>query len=188
MEDTIDRLLQLRDKGYFRYLGVSNFYSEQIERINKFSSDQIISSQPHFSILFRYSELDPIPQSHNLGISSIVYSPIGRGLLSGKYKPGHKFNQKDTRANHHAFGKDYFERGYNIFKSLESFALERSIEVSQLVIAWTLYTNGVVSAICGAKNSEQATSNAQAGDIELTQDELIEIEKLTKSFSVFEKV
>jgi len=188
MEETIDKLLKLKDKGLFKYLGVSNFSSEQIERINKYTNNQIISIQPHYSILFRYSEIDPIPQSEKLGIGSIVYSPIGRGLLSGKYKPGHKFDQNDTRANHNAFKKDYFERGYKIFESLKNIAKDKNCNVSQLVIAWTLQTKGVVSSICGAKNSEQAISNAKAGDISFSKNELQAIENLTKPFSVFEKL
>ncbi len=187
MEETISRLINLSDKGYFRYLGVSNFNSKQIKRMNKHSGNRIISNQPHYSLLFRNSEIDPIPQSHKLGISSIVYSPIGRGLLTGKYKPGHNFNSNDTRFGHTAFSKENFERGYKIYEALYEWAKGRNYNVSQLVIAWTLHTTGVVSAICGAKNPEQAISNAKAGDINLTQDDLDEINKITKKLSIFDK-
>jgi len=188
MEDTISKLLDLREKGYFKYLGVSNFTNKQIVEMNKFSGDIIITSQPNYSIVFRHSEKEIIPQSHKLGIGSIVYSPIARGLLSGKYKPDHKFEENDTRSNHHAFSKDYFERGYKIYEALYEWSKDKNYNVSQLVIAWTLYTEGVTSAICGSKNPEQAISNAKAGDISLTQDELSNINDLTNSLSVFEKV
>ena len=187
MEDTISKLIDLKEKGYFKYLGVSNFTNKQIVEMNKFSGDIIISSQPHYSILFRHSEKEIIPQSHKLGIGSIVYSPIARGLLSGKYKPDHKFEENDTRSNHHAFSKDYFERGYKIYEALYEWSKGKNYNVSQLVIAWTLHTTGVVSAICGAKNPEQAISNAQAGDINLTQDDLDEINKITKELYIFDK-
>ena len=188
MEETISRLINLSDKGYFKYLGVSNFNSEQIEEMNSHSGDRIISNQPHYSLLFRNSEIDPIPQSHKLGIGSIVYSPIGRGLLTGKYKPGHNFKRNDARFGHTAFSKENFERGYKIYEVLYEWSKDKNYNVSQLVIAWTLYTEGVTSAICGSKNPEQAISNAKAGDISLTQDELSKINDLTNSLSVFEKV
>ncbi|MAR37379.1 MAG: hypothetical protein CL715_03370 [Chloroflexi bacterium] len=187
MEETISRLINLSDKGYFKYLGVSNFNSEQIEEMNSHSGDRIISNQPHYSLLFRNSEIDPIPQSHKLGIGSIVYSPIGRGLLTGKYKPGHNFKRNDARFGHTAFSKENFERGYKIYEVLYEWSKDKNYNVSQLVIAWTLHTTGVVSAICGAKNPEQAISNAQAGDINLTQDDLDEINKMTKELSIFDK-
>jgi len=187
MEETIARLINLSDKGYFKYLGVSNFNSEQIEEMNSHSGNRIISNQPHYSLLFRNSEIDPIPQSHMLGIGSIVYSPIGRGLLTGKYKPGHNFERNDARFGHTAFSKENFERGYKIYEVLYEWSKDKNYNVSQLVIAWTLHTTGVVSAICGSKNPEQAISNAQAGDINLTQDDLDEINKITKELSIFDK-
>ncbi len=165
----------------------SKFESEQIEEMNSHSGDRIISNQPHYSLLFRNSEIDPIPQSHKLGIGSIVYSPIGRGLLTGKYKPGHNFKRNDARFGHTAFSKENFERGYKIYEVLYEWSKDKNYNVSQLVIAWTLHTTGVVSAICGAKNPEQAISNAQAGDINLTQDDLDEINKITKELSIFDK-
>ena len=83
--------------------------------------------------------------------------------------------------------KENFERGYKIYEVLDEWSKDKNYNVSQLVIAWTLHTTGVVSAICGAKNPEQAISNAQAGDINLTQDDLDEINKITKELSIFDK-
>jgi aryl-alcohol dehydrogenase-like predicted oxidoreductase len=57
-----------------------------------------------------------------------------------------------------------------------------------LAIAWTLYTKGVASAICGSKNPEQAISNAKAADIDLTQDDILEINKITENISIYELI
>tara|TARA_B100000131_G_scaffold79383_1_gene76122 strand:- start:1873 stop:2811 length:939 start_codon:yes stop_codon:yes gene_type:complete len=188
MEDTFSKLLELKEKGYFKYLGVSNFSAKQIEKMNKFSGNQIISSQPHFSILFRHSEKEIIPQSHSLGIGSIVYSPIARGLLSGKYKPGHIFNEDDARHNHHTFEDEHLEKGLRIYNILLEWIKDKGFNPTQLAIAWTLYTDGVTSAICGSKNPEQAISNAKAGEIDLTQDDISEINKLTENISIYELI
>lgn len=188
MEETISKLLELRSKGLFKHLGVSNFTAKQIKNMNKFSGNQIISSQPHFSILFRHSEKEIIPQSKDLEIGSIVYSPIARGLLSGKYRPGHVFNKDDARYNHHTFENEHIEKGLKIFNILKEWIKDHSYNPTQLAIAWTLYTKGVTSAICGSKNPEQAISNAKAGDIDLTQDDISEINNLTKNISIYELI
>ena len=188
MEETITKLLDLKSKGYFKHLGVSNFSSEQIKAMNEFSGNQIISSQPHFSILFRHSEKEIIPESNKLGIGSIVYSPIARGLLSGKYKPGHIFDKDDARHNHHTFENEHLEKGGEIFNLLSEWIKDNRFNATQLSIAWTLYTKGVTSAICGSKNPEQAISNAKAGDIELTQDDISEINKLTENISIYDLI
>ena len=188
MEETISILLDLISKGYFKYLGVSNFSSEQIKAMNEFSGNQIISSQPHFSILFRHSEKEIIPESNKLGIGSIVYSPIARGLLSGKYKPGHIFSKDDARHNHPTFDNAQLDNGGEIFNLLSEWIKDNSFNATQLSIAWTLYTKGVTSAICGSKNPEQAISNAKAGDIELTQDDISEINKLTENISIYDLI
>ena len=188
MEETITKLLDLRSKGYFKYLGVSNFSSKQIKAMNEFSGNQIISSQPHFSILFRHSEIEIIPESNKLGIGSIVYSPIARGLLSGKYKPGHIFDKNDARYNHHTFQKNQMERGLRIYNILSEWIGDNNYNETQLSIAWTLHTNGVTSAICGSKNPEQAISNAKAGCINLTQEDIFEINKLIKDISIYELI
>ena len=104
--------------------------------MNKFSRNQIISSQPHFSILFRHSEKEIIPQSHSLGIGSIVYSPIARGLLSGKYKPGHIFNEDDcARHNHHTFEDEHLEKGLRIYNILLEWIKDKGFNPTQLAIA-----------------------------------------------------
>lgn len=188
MEETISKLLELKSKGLFKHLGVSNFSAKQIKDMNKFSGNQIISSQPHFSILFRHSEKEIIPQSYNLGIASIVYSPIARGLLSGKYQPGHIFEKDDARHNHHTFKNEHLEKGLRIFNILKEWINDNSYNPTQLAIAWTLYTKGVASAICGSKNPEQAISNAKAADIDLTQDDILEINKITENISIYELI
>lgn len=138
--------------------------------------------------MFRHSEKEIIPESNKLGIGSIVYSPIARGLLSGKYKPGHIFGKDDARHNHHTFENEHLEKGGEIFNLLSEWIKDNSFNATQLSIAWTLYTKGVTSAICGSKNPEQAISNAKAGDIELTQDDISEINKLTENISIYDLI
>ena len=135
-----------------------------------------------------HSEKEIIPQSHSLGIGSIVYSPIARGLLSGKYKPGHIFNEDDARHNHHTFEDEHLEKGLKIYNILLEWIKDKGFNPTQLAIAWTLYTDGVTSAICGSKNPEQAISNAKAGEIDLTQDDISEINKLTENISIYELI
>ena len=75
-----------------------------------------------------------------------------------------------------------------IFNILNEWIKDNSYNPTQLAIAWTLYTKGVTSAICGSKNPEQAISNAKAGDIDLTQDDILEINNLTKDISIYDLI
>ena len=176
IEDTLAELLKYRDQGTIRYIGVSNFSANQISRSNTVAKIQ--SCQPHYSILFRASKSDPIDHCKENGIGVIVYSPIARGLLTGKYKLGHEFPLDDHRRHHKAFAKEYVSKGVKVANELSRWAKDHGRTGTELAIAWTLATPGVTSAICGAKNPAQALQNAAAGSWLLTKTQLNEIETL----------
>ena len=143
-----------------RYLGVSNFKANETAEAMKFGHIQ--SSQPHYSMLFRVAEADPLPFCAENGIGVMVYSPIGRGLLTGKYTASHRFNADDTRSMHPSLTEEVRSAAADICDRLTPFAKDNGYSMAQLAIAWTLANPAVTSAICGAKTPEQAIENAKS--------------------------
>ncbi|MDP4256536.1 MAG: aldo/keto reductase, partial [Bacteroidota bacterium] len=100
------------------------------------------------------------------------YSPLQRGLLTGKIRPGQRFGEGDTRAGN-KFYKDENIRRVNAFlESLRPLAEEKKAGLSQLVIRWTIEQPGITIALVGARDARQAEQNARAIDITLTPEEL----------------
>lgn len=181
IEDTMGELVKLQEEGKVRYLGVSNFKAAHTAEAMKFGHIQ--SSQPHYSMLFRSAETDPLPFCRENGIGVMVYSPIGRGLLTGKYSADHRFGTDDTRGQHPSLTEAVRSAAAEICERLTPFARDNGYTMAQLAIAWTLANPAVTSAICGAKTPEQAVENARAGQWQLTDAEVNEIEKRIEGLS-----
>ncbi len=179
--ETMAELVKLQDEGKIRYLGVSNFKSDATAEAMQFGHIQ--SSQPHFSMLFRAAETDPLPFCLENGIGVMVYSPIGRGLLTGKYGSEHRFSSDDSRSTHPSLTEEVRNSAAEISRRLTPFARDNGYTMAQLAIAWTLANPAVTSAICGAKTPDQAIENARAGQWQLSDSELAEIEEQIKGLS-----
>ena len=96
IEETMGRLLRHRDAGRLRYIGISNFSAEQTKEALTYGP--IHSSQPRYSLLFRDAEESVLPACLGNGIGVIAHSVLAKGLLGGRYRPGHKFPEDDERS------------------------------------------------------------------------------------------
>lgn len=166
--ETMEALDLLIQQGKIRAAGVSNYDVEQItearEKLN------IASDQVGYSMLNRgiEKELIPFAQNHDLGI--IAYSPMERGLLTGKYFEGSSLKRNDHR-------NDYFQQFdlpqiKTFLDTIVPIANEKKITLSQLVLRWTTLQPGITVVLAGARNAGQAIANAKAMDINLTPEEL----------------
>jgi len=176
IEETMGELLKLRDAGKLRYIGVSNFSADQTREAR--AHGRIASSQPHYSLLFREAEDSILPYCREHGVGVMVYAPLGRGLLTGKYGLDHRFSADDTRHDHYAFSAENRRRALAITGALKDWVADRGRDMAQFAVAWVLANPAVTSAIVGAKTPEQARHNATAGDWQLSQVDLAEIEAL----------
>ena len=176
IEDTVAELVKHRDAGKIRYIGVSNFSADQTREAAR--CGPIHSSQPRYSILFRDSETEVLPTCHELGIGTIVYSVMAKGMLAGKYKPGHEFPPDDERHYWPHFKGELFERIYGVTEKLKAWAEDHGRDIVQLAIAWPLANPAVTSSIVGGRTVEQVLHDAQAGDWVLSEDDLLEIDEI----------
>jgi aryl-alcohol dehydrogenase-like predicted oxidoreductase len=173
VEETVAALEKLRQEGKVRAIGVSNYNLEWLQRAVKVAP--LASLQPPYSAVRRKIEAEIIPfcQQHEVGI--ICYSPLERGLFTGKVDPNRKFAPGDHRAEHPLYTPENRRRILAVLESIKPIADKHHASYTQLMINWTFRQKGITAAIVGARNAEQASHNAQAMSFTLSTDELQKI-------------
>ncbi len=163
LADTIEALVKIKEQGKFKYLGVSNFPVELMEEASALT--EIVSLQPHYSLLRREIEDDVIPYciANNLGILS--YGTLAGGLLTGKFREIPHFPEGDNRSRFYKYYKPEIWGALQSFlDTLRAIAEERRVSVAQVVINWTLQQPGITSVLVGAKNADQVLANVKGAE------------------------
>ncbi|WP_283016284.1 aldo/keto reductase [Panacibacter microcysteis] len=168
--ETMEAVAQLIKDGKVRYAGVCNYDAAQMQEADKHV--MIASNQVPYSMVKRDIEKDVVPYclEHQKGI--LAYSPLERGLLTGKLKPGHQFAEGDHRAGLYFFKNENIERTNNFLNEIKPIADAKGISLGQLVLLWTLEQPGITIALAGARNVQQATQNARAVDASVSNEEV----------------
>jgi aryl-alcohol dehydrogenase-like predicted oxidoreductase len=168
--ETMEAVLRLIQQGKVRYAGVCNYTAAQMAEAEK--TIFLISNQVPYSMVKRDIENEVVPYciQHNKGI--LAYSPLERGLLTGKLKSDHSFSEGDHRANLYFFKDENIRRVNEFLKNLNDLAETKNASISQLVLRWTLSQPGITIALVGARNAAQAIQNAKTSDITLSEDEI----------------
>lgn len=177
IEETMNALNKLKEQGKIRAIGVSNFSRDQLEEAAQYG--RIDSLQPPYSLFWRWVEKDAMSYCVDNNISIIAYSPLAQGLLTGKFGPGHKFQPEDNRSKNKLFQGENYERAQTALDKLRPIAERHQCSLAQLAIAW-LIAQPQSNAIVGARNAEQAVANAKAADVQLSTDELQEIDAISR--------
>ena len=175
-EDTMAALVSLQEQGKIRAIGVSNFSVEQMQRLR--SAGPLVSDQPPYSLLRRGIEKDVLPFCRENGLGVLCYSPMQRGLLTGKYQPGVAFPESDGRHNDRLFQGDTFLRIHSAVEKLRALAAESGKTPAQMALAWVLNQPGVTVALCGVKRPAHIEESAGAAGWKLDADLLARIESL----------
>jgi aryl-alcohol dehydrogenase-like predicted oxidoreductase len=179
LEETLQAFAEVVEAGKARFIGVSNWSGEQIQRAVDLDIVNIVSSQPEYSMLHRDPEQDVFPVSRANGISQIVYSPLAQGVLSGKYKPGESAPEGTRGANRPDDMWGYTENDVlERVQQLRPIADGLGISMAQLALAWALREPNLASVIVGASRPEQVADNAAASGIELDGETLSRIDAI----------
>lgn len=168
IHETMEAVETLIQQGKIRAFGVSNYSIPQIQEAQK--TIQIASNQIAYSMLNRKIETDLIPFTTEENIGIIAYSPMERGLLTGKYFTDSKLKDNDHRNGY--FGQFNLQKVKTLVEELSSLANAKHISISQLVLRWTTLQKGIAIVLAGARNAEQAISNAKSLDFDLSLSEL----------------
>jgi len=170
IEESMEAVGRLIDQGKVRYAGVCNYDAKQLAEAEKYVG--VVSDQVPYSMVKRGIESELIPYCLDHHKSILAYSPLERGLLTGKMKPGFKFADGDHRASVPFFKDENLRRTALFLNQISPIAVEKRLTLSQLVILWTLAQPGITIALVGARNAEQAIVNAKAIDNTLSTQEI----------------
>lgn len=170
ISESMEAVGRLIEQGKVRYAGVCNYNAEQMAEGER--PLEIISDQVPYSMVKRSIEEELVPYCVNHKKAILAYSPLERGLLTGKIKPGHVFAPGDHRQEVSFFKQENLKTIGEFLDLLRPIAAEKHLTLGQLVLLWTLEQPGITIALVGARNSEQAIENAKAIDSRLSKEEI----------------
>lgn len=172
LEETMEALTRAVESGKTRYIGFSEWPADKIREAIDLSASRgfarFVSSQPQYSLVWREPEEEVIPLCAENGISQIVWSPLGQGVLTGKYNPDSP-PPPGTRATSEEMG-GFIDRLMQpellrAVQRLKPIAEEAGLTLPQFALAWVLREPNVASAITGASRPEQVRENAHASGL-----------------------
>ncbi|MCB0280309.1 MAG: aldo/keto reductase [Calditrichaeota bacterium] len=178
VEETLRAFNKLKKDGKIRVIGVSNFNLDQLKEARQFA--EIVSIQPPYSLFWRQAEFNLLPFVQESGMTLLAYSPLAQGILSGKFKIDHQFDEEDHRHKNHLFHQPHWDRVQTALSKIRTIAEAKQITMAELALAW-LISHPNCAAIAGARNAEQSSANSRAAGIKLTDDELKLLDVISRS-------
>ncbi len=159
IEETAETMLQLRQQGKIRAIGVSNYSPEQMEQFWRVAP--LHTDQPPYNLFERQIDRDVLPYALENNVSTLVYGSLCRGLLSGKMKADTEFSGDDLRKADPKFQPPRYAQYLLAVERLDRFARENyGKSVMDLAVRWALDQPGVTAALWGARHPEQSSAVA----------------------------
>jgi len=190
IDETLRALDDLVKSGKVRYIGTSSFAAwqlmEAVSVSEKYLLNRFISEQPRYNLLARHIESELLPMAEKYGIGIMAYAPLQGGLLSGKYHRDQP-HPDDSRLADSIWGDwaigYHHDRIYDVLEGLQKIATEKNCSLSQLAIAWVIHQPAVVTSIIGPRTMAQFEDNLDAIKVELTEEDLKQMDELTQPVS-----
>jgi len=176
IEETVGAMAELVAAGKVKHLGLSEASAATIRRAH--AVHPITALQSEYSLWTRDPEDDVLDTCRELGIGFVAYSPLGRGFLAGRFSGPDDLDEDDFRKNHPRFTGENLERNSQIAERVKEVAEAKGVTTAQHAIAWVLARGDDVVPIPGTKRRTYLEQNAAASEIELTADELSELDAL----------
>lgn len=175
IEETVGAVKEMIDAGHVRHLGLSEVDAETIRRAH--AVHPVADLQIEYSLIFRGVESDILPTLRELGIGLTAYGVLGRGLISGHWSAGHSSGPGDSRGASPRFSSGNVEHNLALVDALRRIAEAKGCTVAQLVIAWVAAQGDDIVPLVGARTRERLAEALAAVELDLTADDLAEIEK-----------
>jgi aryl-alcohol dehydrogenase-like predicted oxidoreductase len=141
--------------------------------------NRFVSEQPPYNLLDRRIERELIPAAQTFGIGLIPWSPLGGGLLTGKYQRGQPAPQDSRFATPNSIqARRYVERIYDVIEPLTEMAKAKGVTLGQLAVAWTIQQPGITSPIIGPRTMEQLEDNLGAMEVDFAPEDFQQIDAL----------
>ena len=175
IEETVGALKEMVEAGYVRHVGLSEVDAATIRRAH--AVHPISDLQIEYSLISRAVEADILPTLRELGIGLTAYGVLARGLISGHWSAGHAAEPGDTRGFSPRFSTGNVEHNLSLVDALRRVAAAKGCTVAQLAIAWVAAQGQDIVALIGARTRERLAEALPALELDLTADDLAEIEK-----------
>lgn len=179
LEDTWDAMVNLVEHGLVRWIGVSNFTADAVERCERIG--HVDALQPHLSMLWQ-ERLSLLPFCQANGTGVLAYGPLAFGLLTGMLTVETSFERDDWRSGSQglrAYGQLFapgrLEANLEVVGALRPIAKRMDVTLAQLALAWVLHQEGVTGAIVGSRSADHVRANATGARVPLSKDDAEEI-------------
>jgi aryl-alcohol dehydrogenase-like predicted oxidoreductase len=176
IEETVGAMAELVEAGKVRHLGLSEASPDTIRRAH--AVHPITALQTEYSLWTRDPEDGILATTRELGIGFVAYSPLGRGFLTGRFQSPDDFADDDFRKYQPRFQGESFQRNLDLVTRVDELAREKGVKPSQLALAWVLAQGDDVVPIPGTKRRTYLEENAGASELELTANELTELDEV----------
>ncbi len=183
ISESMEALEILINQGKIKAAGVSNYSHDQMKEAHM--NLEFASNQLPYSMLRRDIEEEIIPWASKNNIDIIAYSPLQRGILTGKIKAGHIFSDGDNRPATPYYKDENIIRINSFLDSIKNISENHNCTLGQLVLAWTMQQDGIGCVLVGARDTKQALENAKALQIKLTNEDLKTIDQQLNSLGSF---
>ncbi len=169
IEETVGAMAELVQQGKVRYLGLSEAAPATTRRAH--AVHPISALQTEYSLWTREPEREILATTRELGIGFVAYSPLGRGLLTGRFRTS-DFGPGDGRANHPRFQGENLEHNLEIVDAVEAIAEHKGATAAQVALAWVLHRGDDIVPIPGTKRVRYLEQNVAAADVVLDADDI----------------
>jgi aryl-alcohol dehydrogenase-like predicted oxidoreductase len=175
--ESLETLTDLVRQGKIRYAACSNFYAWQVAKLLGLAAARGLARmtciQPLYNLVNRDAELELFSLCREEGVGAVVYSPLARGVLTGKYQPGEAAPEgsRAARGDRRIHQTELREESFEVAQALRPLAEAHGCPLSQFALAWVLGNPLVTSAIVGPRTMEQLEDNLGALDVQLTSED-----------------
>jgi aryl-alcohol dehydrogenase-like predicted oxidoreductase len=182
IEEVAGTVKELIDTGKVRHFGLSEAGVETIRRAH--AVQPVTALQSEYSLFWREPEEAILPVLAELGIGFVPFSPLGRGLLTGQVTATTQFGEGDIRASLPRFEREALEANLVLVELIKAVAERRGVTVGQVALAWLLAKQPWIAPIPGTRRLERLDENLAAADLELTPQDLAELDRASASVQV----
>ncbi|GHH58673.1 aldo/keto reductase [Lentzea cavernae] len=182
IEETVGAMAELVTEGKVRFLGLSEAGADTLRRAH--AVHPITALQSEWSLWSRDIEAEIVPTARELGIGIVPYSPLGRGVLTGRFASSADFGKGDFRAANPRFSGENLDANLKMVAELKALADERGVTAGQLALAWVQHRGSDVVPIPGTKRIKYLEENVAAASLELSSDDLAAIEAAVPASAV----
>jgi len=176
IEETVGAMADLVKAGKIRFLGLSEAGAATIRRA--YAVHPISALQSEYSLWSRDIEDEIIPTLRELGIGLVPYSPLGRGFLTGQITRFEDLDADDYRRHSPRFQGENFDKNLHLVEKVKDLAAQKGVTAGQLALAWVMAQGEDIVPIPGTKHRKYLEENVAAVQIQLTEQELAEIEEI----------